>query len=88
MDKITKCISCFKPMGFDFVDEDGYCFDCANFDPDYNPNNEHMMKELLENTLSGLAKVKGSSLLKIKSDFVAEHVINKVNNKKPGSGSN
>lgn len=88
MDKTTKCISCFKAMDFDCIDEDGYCFDCANFDPGYNPNNEAMMKELLENTLNGLAKAKSISLQDIKADFVNEHVVNEVSKKKHDVGSN
>lgn len=70
------CTTCNKKLSADDLDTDGNCYDCANADPDYNPDNTAMVKELLENSMQTLAAARGVSPSKLKSDLVAEHVYN------------
>lgn len=71
-----KCKTCIKDFLLDEIDSDGLCFTCANDDPYYNPDHTTMIKELLENTMNGLAAARHESPNKIKADLVAEHVYN------------
>ena len=68
------CTNCKRSFHVNELDTDGFCYDCANYDPDYNPDNTAIVKELVENTMHTLAAAKRESTTKVMSDFVAEHV--------------
>ena len=70
---LMTCKNCNKEFSPDELDTDGFCFDCANLDLDYNPDTTDIVKELLEDTMNSLANARNVSPDKIKTDLVAEH---------------
>lgn len=72
-----KCVSCNNEFSDNELDLDGFCYICSNPDVAEIANAiTANLKELLENTVVGLAAAKGVSPGKLKADLVAEHVLN------------
>ena len=69
------CNQCGKAYTPDGLDSDGLCFECANDDPDYNPDMTDIVRKFVEEVLHKLADAKDVSVDKLVSDFVAEHVV-------------
>lgn len=70
-----KCDNFFPP---DELDSDKLCYDCANYDPEYNPNDITKFVKLVEATIELMANARHITPQKLKTDLINESTIDKV----------